>query len=382
MNTDFEFAIVGGGGMGSTTAYYLAREKKSVVVIEQFDIGHNRGASHGENRIIRYSYEHLDYVRLAKETYELWYEAEKELNRTLVSVIGGLDLGYPGNTDFDDCIECMTREGVPFEVLDHIELKRRFPQFKVDPTTRGLYQKDGGYVEPDVSVPAFLKLAESYGAAIKPNTIIQSINILDDCVEITSQDESWRVRKLILTAGPWAGPLLKGIGFELPIKVTLEQYAFFTPQNRQDFQDDRFPVFFTYLPPGEIDLYGFPNYNELGVKVGEHRAGELTTAATRSMSPDSDKLARLQKRVQKLFPDLSGPITKSATCLYSNTPDTHFLVDLLPGHRNVIVAAGFSGHGFKFIPVIGKILVDLATTGETTRPIGMFSFCRFASSIA
>ncbi len=381
MNTDFEFAIVGGGGMGSTTAYYLAREKKSVIVIEQFDIGHNRGASHGENRIIRYSYEHLDYVKLAKETYKLWYEAEKELDRTLVHQTGGLDLGHPGNTDFDDCIRCMTHEGVPFEVLDHVELRKRFPQFEVDSTTRGLFQKDGGYVTPDVSVPAFLKLAEDNGAAIKSNTTIESIKILDDCVEIASQSRSWRVKKLILTAGPWAGPLLESIGFDLPLTVTLEQYAFFTPQHKEEFQENRFPVFFTYLPPGELDLYGFPNYNELGIKVGEHRAGKITTASTRSMTPDSDKLETLKSRVRKLIPDLSGPITNSATCLYANTPDTHFVIDFLPGCNNVVVAAGFSGHGFKFIPVVGKILVDLATSGTTSRPVAMFGFDRFASSI-
>lgn len=382
MNTDFEFAIIGGGGMGSTTAYYLAREKKSVIVFEQFDIGHNRGASHGENRIIRYSYEHRDYVKLAKEAYRLWHEAEVELKRPLVKSTGGLDLGCPGNTDFDHCIDCMRSEGVSCEVLDHIELGERFPQFKVETTTRGLFQKDGGYVQPDVSVPAFLKLAESHGAAIKSNTTIEKINLRDDAVEISSQGASWKVKKLILTAGPWAGPLLQSVGFALPLKVTLEQYAFFVPENSEEFNESHFPVFFTYLAPGQIDLYGFPHFNGLGVKVGEHRAGEITTAATRSMSPDTFKLNRLQTRVRDLLPGLSGAITKSATCLYTNTPDTHFLIDFLPGHEHVIVAAGFSGHGFKFIPIVGKILVDLATTGRTAHPVGLFRFNRFASSIA
>ncbi|MDZ4833010.1 MAG: N-methyl-L-tryptophan oxidase [Candidatus Melainabacteria bacterium] len=381
MSFDFEFAVVGAGGMGSAAAYYLAREGKSVVVIEQFEIGHIRGASHGENRIIRYSYEYQDYVKLAKESYRLWAEASAEIELPLLTTTAGLDLGYPENGDFDKCIEMLTLENVDHEILDRREINNRFPQFNVEENVRGVYQKDAGYLEPDVCVPAFLRLAQNHGAVIKDNTVLDGINITDDFVDIQTDKEKIRVKKIILALGPWASPMIEKLtGINIPISVTFEQYSFFTPKHPEQFEENKFPVFIVYVNPGEENLYGFPFFGDLGVKVAEHRAGAVTEAATRTFTPDPDKIARLTKRAQKLFPDLTTEITKTGTCLYSNTPDRHFIIDKLPRHDNVIVAAGFSGHGFKFVPLVGSILKDLAINGQTAQPIGMFQIQRFASA--
>jgi sarcosine oxidase len=381
MTADFEFAVVGGGGMGSAAAYYLAREGKSVLVLEQFEIGHNRGASHGENRIIRYSYEWTDYVKLAKEAYKLWAEAQDEFGSPLLIKTGGLDIGYPGNNDFDMCIDSLRKENIQFDLLDRKEASHRFPQFNIEAGVRCLYQKDAGYLEPDVCVPAFITLAKKHGATVKEGTVLDAITATADFVELKAGGESWRVKKLVLAPGPWAAPLLKQLcGIDIPIQVTLEQYAFFKPKHREMFDEKKSPVFIVYVTPGEFEnLYGFPYFKELGVKVAEHRAGDITEAATRSMTADPNKIKRLIGRAHNLVPDLSDEILKSATCLYSNTPDKHFIIDKLPGHDNIVLAAGFSGHGFKFVPIVGNILKDLAVHGRTERPIDMFQLKRLAA---
>lgn len=382
MSTDFEFAVVGGGGMGSAAAYYLAREGKSVLVLEQFEIGHNRGASHGENRIIRYSYEWTDYVKLAKETFKLWKEVETEFGSKLLQRTGGLDIGYPGNRDFELCIDSLRKEGIDFQLMNQEEAATRFPQFNFETGTRALFQKDAGYLEPDVCIPAFISLAKKCGAIVEDNTTLDGIDISDAHVELTSNGKRWRAKNLILTPGPWAAPLLKKLtGVEIPIAVSLEQYAFFKPKHREWFDESKSPVFIVYPTPGELDiLYGFPQFKDLGVKVAEHHAGSVTEAATRSFEPDQEKLKRAFARAQKFIPDLTEEVTKAATCLYSNTPDKHFIVDKLPGHNNVVIGCGFSGHGFKFIPIIGNILKDLALHGQTKQQIRMFKLQRFAAT--
>jgi monomeric sarcosine oxidase len=334
MISDFEFAVVGGGGMGSAAAYYLAREGKSVVVLEQFEIGHIRGSSHGENRIIRYSYEYQDYVKLAKESYKLWDEVSRELDLPLLITTGGLDLGYPENRDFDKCIDMLTLENVEHEVLDRHEIKHRYPQFNAEKNVRGLYQKDAGYLEPDICVPGFLKLAKNHGAVIKANTVLDGINITDDFVDLKTETETYRVKKVILALGSWASPALeKLVGIKIPISVTQEQYSFFKPKHPKQFEESIFPVFIVYVNPGEDNLYGFPFFGDLGVKVAEHRAGNVTEAATRDFIPDTAKIERLTKRALHLFPDLTSEIAKTGKCLYPNTPDRQFVIDKLPRPR-------------------------------------------------
>ncbi len=381
MSLDFEYAVVGAGGMGSAAAYYLAKAGKSVVVLEQFEIGHIRGASHGENRIIRYSYEYQDYVKLAKESYKLWAETSAEAETPLLITTGGLDLGYPKNEDFDKCIEMLSRENVDHEVLDRIQINQRYPQFNVEENVRGLYQKDAGYLEPDVCVPTFINLAKKHGAVVKDNTILDGITVSDDFVDLKTENEKFRVKKVILALGPWASPMLeKLVGVHIPIEVTFEQYSFFKPKHPDQFSENQFPVFIIYVNPGQDNLYGFPFFRDLGVKVAEHRAGAVVDAATRTFTPDPEKLARLTERAQRLIPDLTPEITKTGTCLYANSPDRHFIIDKHPHHDNLIIAAGFSGHGFKFVPIVGSILKDLAIDGRTERPIGMFQINRFASA--
>jgi len=378
MSKDFEFIILGSGGVGSSAAYHLSRAGKSVLALEQFEIGHNRGASHGESRIIRYSYEKVEYIRMAVQAYKLWAQVEEELGRKLLTKTGGLDLGWPetpGSQDFQDCIDSLTRENIAHEVIDAKEVRRRFPQFQVPDRVRGLWQADSGVLSPDECVPAIVELARRHGAIVYDNTTVSEIDVESNSVKVvTTSGESFKGKRLIVTPGAWAGEVLRQLGVSIPLTVTCEQYAFFEPADKSSFQPDKFPVFINY---GEEPLlYGFPQLDSFGVKVAEHHGGVTTTADARSFEAEPGRLERLAGRMQRLLPGLTPAINKSATCLYTTTPDRHFIIDKLPGRSNVFVGAGFSGHGFKFTIFVGQLLMELATDQKTTCSIDMFNLAR------
>jgi monomeric sarcosine oxidase len=380
MSSDFEFLIIGAGGMGSAAAYHLARAGRSVLVLEQFEIGHARGSSHGESRIIRLSYDHPTYVQLALAAYDLWAELEAEAGTTLVQRTGGLDLSAPLNPTFEACIAALSALRIQREVLTANEIQRRFPAFRVSDGTIGLYQADAGILPASQCVRVMIGRAQHHGAVVIEHAAARSIQLDEAGAEVQTGQATYRCRKLIICAGPWAGPLLAKLGVSLPLTVTLEQYAFFRAQTPDKLQPDRLPVFIHYgMPAGSqrIDYYGFPIFGHAGVKVGEHHAGPIVTADTRPFEVDADRLRRLSDYVRSTLPATNGEVLQAATCLYTNTPDQHFIIDRLPAYPQVVLAAGFSGHGFKFAILVGRILADLATQGNTAYPIDLFTLKRF-----
>jgi sarcosine oxidase len=222
--------------------------------------------------------------------------------------------------------------------------------------------------------------ATQYGATVMAQQPVKSIRLDDYGAEVHTAQARYRCRKLIIAAGPWAGPLLASIGIELPLTVTQEQYAFFQPRTPDRFQPDCLPIFIHYgYPAGKstVDYYGFPMLDETGVKVGEHHAGPSVTADTRTFEADDARLQRLRSYVRTVLPDTEGSVLHATTCLYTNTPDQHFIIDRLPRYPHVCVAAGFSGHGFKFAILVGRMLADLAASGTTRYPIELFALARF-----
>ncbi len=380
MSSDFEFLIIGAGAMGSAAAYHLARTGRSVLALEQFEIGHTRGSSHGESRIIRLSYDHPTYVQLALAAYDLWAELETEAGTTLVQRTGGLDLGAPYNPIFEACIASLSALRIRREVLTTDEIHRRFPAFRVMDGTIGLYQADAGILPASQCVRVMIDRARYHGAVVIERAAVRSIRLDDDGATVQTEQASYRCRKLIISAGPWAGPLLATLGISLPLVVTLEQYAFFHVPMPEKFQPDRLPVFIHYGNPAgsqRVDYYGFPIFGHTGVKVGEHHAGPIVTADTRTFEADTQRLQRLSDYVRTTLPATNGEVLQAATCLYTNTPDQHFIIDRLPAYPHVVLAAGFSGHGFKFAILVGRILADLATRGNTSFPIDLFTLKRF-----
>jgi sarcosine oxidase len=377
---DFETTIIGAGGMGSAAAYHLARDGQSVLLLEQFEIGHVRGSSHGESRIIRLSYDHPTYVQLAQAAYRWWAETEADLGQQLLFRTGGLDLSAPRNPIFEACHAALQTLNIAHEVLDAVEIRRRFPQFQIDNRTIGMYQLDAGILSPTRCVTLLTQRARHYGAHVLDRTAARSVQLHDDRAEVKTDTGIFRCRNLIISAGAWTGPMLKALGRSLPLTVTQEQYAFYQPDHPEQFQPDRFPIFIHYGYPQteqRIDYYGFPIFGHTGVKVGEHHVGPAVTADTRSFDVDPVRLQRLNSYVRALLPDVHAKAGQAATCLYTNTPDQHFVIDSLPGYPHVFVASPCSGHGFKFAILIGRILADLAERGETKYPIGLFTLSRF-----
>jgi monomeric sarcosine oxidase len=379
---DFEFIVIGGGGMGSATAYHLARDGKSVLLLEQFEIGHSRGSSHGESRIIRLSYWNPIYVKLARSAYAAWSQIEEDAGCKLVWKTGGIDLGTRETISFKSRIASINSENVEHEIIDAREIRKRYPQFHVPADTVAIIQPDAGLVDADKAVATMVQNAIKFGAVVMDNTPMVSIELSDDGAIIQTESKSYTCQKLIITAGAWIGPMLSKLGISLPLAVTHEQFAFFRTSKPEFFEMGKFPVFIHLnIDPtakNSSSVYGFPIFGREGVKVAlENWPPLLTTADTRSFEVNEARLEVLKNYVQRTLPDAYGEVLHAKTCLYTSTPDDHFIIDKLPSFPHVVIGSICAGHGFKFASVMGRILADLAENGSTEHPIDLFSMNRF-----
>jgi sarcosine oxidase len=310
----------------------------------------------------------------------LWAELEQDAGQPLLQRTGGLDMSAPFNPSLEACIASLSALRIRREVLTADEIQRRFPVFRVADGTIGLYQADAGILPATQCVRVMIDRAIHYGAAVITHAPVRSIQLDDGGAAVSTDEATYRCRKLIISAGPWAGPLLATLGITPPLAVTQEQYAFFQPRTPEKFQPDCLPVFIHHgAPTGRqrVDYYGLPIFGHAGVKVGEHHAGPTVTADTRTFEVNEQRLQRLSNFVRATLPDTRGTVLEAATCLYTNTPDRHFILDRLPAYPHVVLAAGFSGHGFKFAILVGRILADLAARGDTRYPIDLFTLKRF-----
>ncbi len=380
MIESFEYCVLGAGAIGSAAAYLLSRSSSSVVLLEQFEFGHEQGSSHGESRITRYSYDHPCYVRMAKRAYPLWEELASESQQAIFLKTGGIDLDEEQGERIASCISSLQSEKIDHEVLDASEISKRFPQFKIPGHTKGLYQKDTGILNATLAVKTMQKLAASHGARLYEKSPISKIEFEGKhCILSTSTGLRIKAKKLILAAGGWAGPLLRGYGLKLPLEVSQEQYAFFKPHKPELFLPGAFPVFIHYggAGSGGIGWYGFPIYGQQGVKSSVHRSGKIVSADRRDFQVDERKLEDLKKRMLELLPEAAGEIISATTCLYTNTPDTHFVIDHLPGRENAVFFTGCSGHSFKFSLVIAEMLINMLRKQELIVSMELFALNRF-----
>jgi sarcosine oxidase len=382
MSVDCEVIVLGAGAMGGAAAYQLARAGVSVLLLEQYEVGHTRGASHGESRIIRLSYDHPHYIEMCRRSYRLWAELESDAGETVLTRTGMLDLSPPGHPAMAACLESMRATAVEHEIWSSAEVIRRYPQFKLPSEYFGVWQSDAGILSPQQCVSLLVRTAQKHGAVIKDNTKVEAILLQDDRVTVVTQSGEFHGKKLIVSAGPWAGTALQQVGLRLPLTVTQESYVFFQPRRPDLFEVGRFPIFAFYgdTPHGpDLAFYGFPVFGKAGIKIARHHAGPVTTADDRSFDVPPETVDRLQGYLQQFLPDAQGVPIHAMTCLYTNTPDRHFVIDTLPGYRHVAIACGFSGHGFKFAVLIGELLADLVTKQRTDCSIELFSLSRFDS---
>lgn len=359
MGGTYDAAVVGAGLNGSAAALELARRGARTLLLERFRVGHDRGSSHGSSRIVRKSYESVDYVRLAERALEGWARLEAESGERVVHATGGLDVGAPGQPDLAACAASLREARVPHELLDADEVASRFPAFRLPDGWIGLFQPDAGYVEATRAVRLLAREAVRRGAELREDARVDAIEPDPAGVTLRLGAETVRAGTVIVAAGAWVNDLLATASASLPVTVTQEQWAHFAAPASPEFAPGRFPVFIDYTS----GPYGFPAISPEGLKVGGHHSGRITTADARDFRPDPHALARLAGWVSRFLPGLEPAPRDATTCLYTTTPSRDFVLDRLPGRENVVVVSACSGHGFKFGPETGRLAAALALDG-------------------
>jgi sarcosine oxidase len=358
--------------MGSAALYHLARRGKRVLGLERFDLLHEHGSSHGLTRIIRLAYfEHPDYVPLLRRTYELWRELESEADEQLLHTTGIIE---GGSEILGGVLRSCAAHDIDHEVLNGVEVAARFPAFDLPSELEVAYQADGGFLVPERCIVAHVGGALRHGATLRARERVLEWDELGSGVRIRTDRGTVEAERLVVTAGAWSDEIARLQPGS--VRAVRQVLAWFQPTRPELFTPERMPVFNLILD-GE-HFYGFPSYGIPGVKLGRYeRHGESGDPDGISREPTIGDEARLRELTGRYLPEGAGPTVALKTCLFELSPDEHFLIDRHPESENVVVAAGFSGHGYKFCSVVGEILADLAIEGTTRHDIDLFRLSRF-----
>ena len=374
MISEFRAAVLGLGGIGSAALYRLARRLGGEVIgFERFDLGHDRGASEDHSRIIRRSYHTPGYVRLADPAYRAWEEVERESGTQLVVRTGGLDLWPEGAAiDAGDYTGSMRAEGVPFEELDGPEVMRRWPQWRLDPGTRAVFQEDGGLVRASEANRVHRDLAAAHGAVLRDRSAVTAIRDADGELELRAGETRCRVQTLVVAADAWTNDVLGMVDAPpLPLTLTQEHVVYLDPE-ASGFQPDRFPVWIWMDDPS---FYGVPAMDGLGPKVAQDVGGRAIAHPDARGGADPEAFGRALEFAADRLPGASRRRFEVRPCTYTLTPDRDFVLDRLPGHPNVLLALG-AAHGFKFAAWFGKTLAELGVGGPAGDDLTAFAIDR------
>lgn len=371
----YDVVVVGAGSMGMAAGYFLAKQGKKVLMMDAFDPPHHHASHHGETRIIRHAYgEGEKYVPLALRAQALWEALQAESGQTLFLKTGVLNMGEASSPFIQMIIASAKQYQLPIEVLTAAEIHQRFPGITLPDNYIGCFESTSGVLRCEDCISAYRQLALAHGAELLTYHPLDEIDVQDHGVTLRSGETVIVADKVIVSAGAWATKLMSALDFTLPMQPNRKTFAWFEADEAL-YGEGLFPAFSFDSPQGMY--YGFPSIDGAGLKVGRHDGGEAqdpdTPIAPFDTVVDSVDLERFLATV---MPQTSG-LMYGKTCLYSMTADEHFIIDTLPKHDNIIIAAGFSGHGFKFASVIGEILSDLAVRGETEHDISLFSLSRF-----
>jgi sarcosine oxidase len=382
LNSSYEHIVLGVGGIGSAAAHWIAkRGGKNVLALEQYKLGHERGASEDHSRIIRHSYHTADYASLTRAAFEHVRALEAETGMDLLRVTGGLNLApndSGGVAEIGGYARSLAEQGHTYEEMDGTELAARWPQWRVGAETIGLYQADSGLLDIRRANSAHISRARALGVTFLDQTPARSIVAADSHVEVHTDDEVYKARTLTICAGSWTDTLTAGLGLDVPLTLTQEQVSYFAAPDLRPFAPDQFPVWIFHgavFQGEETTFYGFPVYGEAGVKLGRDMSGRYVTQETRSFEPNPEQTAECAAFLARYLPGALGPELVSKTCVYDLTPDRNFVVDTVPGFPHISLCIG-AGHAAKFAALLGHILADLAIDGETSCAIDSFTLGR------
>jgi sarcosine oxidase len=373
----FDVAVVGLGGIGSAVAAQCATRGASVIGLEQFGPAHDRGSSHGKSRMIRQAYfEDAAYVRLVLRSYELWRELEQKSAEQLLRITGVLSVGEEGSEIISGTKRSAVEHELRLETLSRREVEERYPTLRLLTDEVALFEPDGGVLDPERAVGAHLKMASASGADLRFQATMRSWEATGQGITIILEDGSRiSARTFVLSLGPWFKETLNTLG--VPLRIQRNVQAWFSPSSNS-YGVGVFPAFLLDRAGLPAPLYGFPDFGD-GVKAAFHGFGQLTTAneLDREVNLTRD-VAPIAAAMEEWMPGAAAKFREAKPCMYSLTPDGNFVIDQHPQHPNIILCGGFSGHGFKFAPVIGEIAADLALDGRSRHQIDFLSLKRFA----
>lgn len=380
MSQNYDVIVVGGGIVGASTAYSLVKQGQNVLLIDQFEPGHNQGSSHGDGRIIRFNYTEAIYVEMAMQVYPLWADLATDSGENFIIESGLLEYGDAERKEIAITEEVMEKYDIPYERLSPSQAQERFPQFTFEEDSQVLFQPGGGVVRATSAVKALWRLVQEKGGTTLTGKRIESVSAEKNRVTVTIENgETIEAKNLVLTAGGWTKKLTSQLNLDLPLTVTQEVLAYFPAKDTTvNHQAGTMPGMIDYNVYDGIDphFYSLPMVETQGVKMGRHHAGSEIDADNERYI-DHEVVETMKRQIIRRYPNLIPEPFDLQSCLYTDTPDYHFILDKHPQYDNVTIGAGFSGHGFKFGPLLGEILAGLVLGQEAPVSLDTFSIKRF-----
>ena len=372
----YDVIVVGLGSMGSAAASALAERGIRVLGLETFGAAHDHGSAHGGTRIVRQAYfEGPAYVPLLRGAFDGWRRLEEQSGRDLLRLCGGIYIGNPDGDIVVGSVEAATVHGLPYELLNASEIQARFPTMDPADHAVGLYEPNAGYVRPEEAVLANVELARRHGAWLRFHEPVTHWMSHSGAVEVITPQARYQADRLVLAPGAWARELLP---VPAPIAVERQIFYWFEPDFTAGVPYRSYaeghPVYIEETDGNGV-IYGFPMVDgpDGGLKLAFYRQNVgTTTPQTIDRTVHPDEVDAIRRRALQLFPHLTGPLVRAATCMYASAPDDHFVMGRLRGQPEVVIACGFSGHGFKFVPVVGEIVADLVETGGSPYDLSLF----------
>lgn len=356
--------------MGSAAANHLARRGQRVVGFDRFTPPHAFGSSHGESRVFREAYwEDPIYVPMVQRAYELWTDLEREAGKPLFRKTGAVFMGVPDGVMVPGCRRTAAQHKLAHRNLTVAEIRSEYPMLHPRDDMIGFFEPRAGILNPEACIQAHLDGARKSGADLRFNDAVREWKPLKDGLRLSSARGDAVVRRLVLTAGSWMSTLLGGL--HLPLTVERQVLYWFVPKgDPQQFEPSRCPIY-AFEPTPEKLWYGFPNLGN-GCKVALHHQGETIEPDRMTQAVRPDEVAAMRMLLRQYIPDLDGSLRATSVCMYTNTPDFHYLIDVHPDDERVIVASPCSGHGFKYASVVGEIVADLVTKGRSQFDLSLF----------
>ncbi|MBQ16677.1 MAG: N-methyl-L-tryptophan oxidase [Planctomycetaceae bacterium] len=360
--------------MGASALYHLARRGADVVGIEQFELGHPQGSSHGRTRVFRTTYDDQLYVELARESLELWRRLEEDSNTKLLELCGLLIFASRDNERFSRTLEELASAGLPHDVMDGLEASQRFPTFKLTDSHQAFFASQNGFLYAERALELLRERAIDQGAGIIDRCRVLSIEPQANGLRVKTTEGAIDADRVVVTAGAWLDRVAPDLDWTLD--VTREQKVYFEVTDPDRVSPEIYPCFCEY----DTAHYGFPSDDGRTIKVAADHVGASVDPDDVDREVGADYIQQMRDWIQQWQPGLAATAGQASVCLYTNTPDNDFLIGTHPQNQRLVLAGGFSGHGFKFSILVGDILADLVLDGHTSRSIDRFRVDRFLSA--